>query len=304
MSVLLFAQGNQITSTEAQGNLIHTWTGWDGSLWLFRQDQGVWLDSDGIRGLGMPDITRYTSTSPSMNGSRNRGYIIAERQVFWPLHIAFTDDLDAAFWRTMLPYETGTWTVQKPNGDQRSLDLRFVDDSQWATAGSPWLLKHNLYGINLVAEQPLWRGAPIIQSWDASPPIQFFGGGTIGSPQLGPPFGISASNDYGSATITNPGDVEAWPKWTMTGPFTSATVGIGGATVTVPFTVASGSSLVIDTSPRVQAAVLNGTTDKTAQLGSVSWASVPPGQDVTLSVSTVGGGSVSAELVPLYLRAW
>jgi hypothetical protein len=45
-------------------------------------------------------------------------------------------------------------------------------------------------------------------------------------------------------------------------------------------------------------------TNRTSNLGAVSFASVPPGANVPLSVALTGTGRVRIELTPLYRRAW
>jgi hypothetical protein len=61
--------------------------------------------------------------------------------------------------------------------------------------------------------------------------------------------------------------------------------------------------LEIDTNPSVQAAFLDG-VDVTAQLTKADFATLPPGEDVTLSLSMTGAGWVEAKFTPKYLRAW
>lgn len=304
-------------------NLTHTWTGWDGSVWPLLAESGAWLDKAGIRGMGMPDITHFKRQPVSINGSVWYGYVIPEREVFWPLHIAFSEEQDRAFWRTMLPYQTGTWTVEAPSGQTRSLDLRFTDDGQWAPDTNPFLTKIATYGLTLAAEQPLWRGEPIFEGWGPPENFLFFGGGDPSDPsavtaQAGPPFAISPSSSFNNAQIVNDGDVETWPLWVIDGPSELVTVGVGTDTIEVPVSVADGQRLTIDTSPAVQQALLGDPdpddpsrlvgvpTDCTSSLGSVTWSMIPPGGlvDVSITVTTGAPKSVGIQYTPLYLRAW
>lgn len=309
-------------------NAVHTWTGWDGSSWQFKKANGIWLDAVGIRGMNMPPVTHYKRQPVSLNGSVWQGYIIPEREVFWPLHMAFTPELDAQFWRTMLPYKTGTWTVETPGGQARSLDLRFTDDSSQASDGSPFLLNHALYGITLAAEQPLWRGDPIIRSWSAPTQYLFFGGGSPSNPtdvanQYGPPFVPTQSSSYNDAQILNPSDVETWPKYAITAQdgaqVDSASVGLGADLIEIPFAIPAGQRLVIDSNPTVQRAFLGsydpndedetsltGTpVNVTADLGSVTWSMLPPAETVDVSFTSVGSPKALAMRADtLYMRAW
>jgi len=336
MSVIVFAQVRQPPPAPAGvtvQNITHTWTGWDGSEWIFNRANGVWLAPAGIRGMNMPTITRYTRTSAALNGSVFRGFIVPEREVFWPLRIAAPNQLDfagidSAFWDTMLPHETGVWTVTQPGGESRSLTCRFSDDGQMATTAPAFSIGQEWYGITLIAEDPFWYGKKFSQTWRSPKQYLFFGGGDPDADpaptQAAPPFYISDSNGYGSATARNNGDVETWWKAAVDGPCSSATVGTDSASVAIPFAVPDGKRLVIDSNPQVQTAIMGdpivkangdldetrmtevtGTlTDRTKDLGSVSWASIPPRQDVSLAVSTVDGGSVTVEFAQPHLRAW
>lgn len=318
MSVLVFGMpaSTPQPATPSMPALTYTWTGWDGSVWPLTPESGVWLDN-GIRGLGRPDITAFKRQPMSVNGSVWYGYIVPERSVFWPLHMDFTEDLDRAFWRTMLPYKTGTWTVQTPSGQTRSLDLRCTDDGQWAPDWSPFAVGHAVYGVTLAAEQPLWRGVPAYQEWSAPTQFQFLGGGVAGDPQLGPPFYINQHSSFNNAQIINDGDVETWPVWVVNEGATSATLGIGSDMISVPFAVPSGQRLVIDTNPTKQTALMGdpdpgnpaglvGTvTNQTRNLESVTWSMIPPGETVDLSITMTGAPStVGVQFTPHYLRAW
>jgi len=289
---------------DAQGST-HTWTGWDGSVWdLSGFDSGVSLGA-GVRGMSMPPVQRFTSDSPGVHGSRWRGSRTQEREVFWPLrvyHAARSQewlDYDAAFWRTMHPDHTGVWTVTQPNGQSRSLRLRCVDDGQQAFDTDPALLGWARYGVTLVAEQPYWEGEPVTRAWKVGAPVSFFGSGPGG-----PPFTISPGSTLANAEIDNLGDIDAWPVWTIYGPTDSVTVGVNGRTVTVPFPVAYGGRLTIDTRPSAQTAIDGNGGEWTSQLGSFNFTPVPAGKAVSLSLALSGAGLVEASLTPLFLRAW
>jgi hypothetical protein len=289
-----------------QTAISHTWQAWDGTVWdLSSGRSGVYLKA-GVRGMTMPTMIRYTQKSPAVAGSIYRGTIPDERDVLWPLKVFRNSgsqdwiNHNRAFWRTMHPEKTGTWVVTQPGGEYRTLTCRFVDDGQFAWAGDvevdPELAGFANYGISLVAEQPYWQGAPISINWSPAASRPFFS--TSGSV-----FGISSSNAVFGARISNPGSVDAWPVWTVRGPFTSATVGVGNDTVTLPFTVAAGHWVQIDTDPTVQTAFDDLGVDRTPDLGSVDFAQVPPGDPSDLNVTMAGSGSVDVTITPSYYTA-
>lgn len=284
-----------------------TWTGWDGSVWDLLGSAGLCL-TPGVRGLNMPPVDRFTSTSPALAGSRWRGHRTLEREVFWPL-LLWSDagsvdwlDFDRAFWATMRPDKAGTWTVSDPQGLSRSLRVRYSDDSDHASDMDPSKFGWSVYGLRLVAEQPFWEGDPVTRTWNNDSFVPFFGGVAGGK---GPSFYISSGSTLVSAEVSNPGDVDAYPVYTVTGPVDSASVGYAGNTVSLG-AIPAGQQRIIDTRPdRLTVTDANG-VDKWSELtGDPQFdAPIPPGESVPLSLSMVGTGTVSLTLTPLYYRAW
>lgn len=281
-----------------------TWTGWDGTIWNLAggRPSGVAL-KPGVRGLSMPPLQRYTSGSPATAGSRWRGVRAQEREVFWPLGVYQITgsqewlDYDRHFWRTLDPERPGVWTVTQPNGEARHLTCRFVDDGTHAFDIDPSRMGWTTYGITLVAEDPFWHGQPVNRTWSTTEATSFFGAGA-------PSFFISSSSVLATARIINPGDVDAWPVWTITGPTESVEVGVGDQIIEVPFGLLEGESLTIDASPTAQTAIDSHGVERTSELGRTEFAPIRPGQSEQLSLNMVGEGTVSATLTPRYYRAW
>lgn len=304
-----------------------TWTGWDGSEWDLLSPNSATLLMAGARGLNMPSLTDYTSESPAVDGTRFRGSRTNQREVFWPL-LVYGDagsqawvEYDRAFWNTLRPGMSGVWTVTHPNGETRSLRCRFKDDGGQSYDVDPSLVGWAAYGITLVADQPYWEGPAVTRTWKPSAPTPFLGTG-------GPPFTISPGSSLGKATMNNPGDVDAYPLWVLTGPIDSASVGMSGKVTEYQAGIAAGKTVVIDTSPDQQrvaeivappdalkvgsdewsdylsTAVASG-TDRVLNLGKVAFnAPIPTGKSVSLSLAVAGTGTVTAAIVPYYNRAW
>lgn len=281
------------------------WTGWDGSVWdLTDRDSGVALYLGGVEGLHFPKLTRYTSKSRAIAGNRMRGWRAEERDVFWPV-LVWSDgaagwiDRNTAFFRSMHPDRAGTWTVKALGREARSLDLTLVVDDSYTYDMDPLRVGWAEYPVSLEAARPYWRGEPVkLGPWKAPNPQPFFGAGGYG-----PPFYISGSESFGHAVVNNPGDIEAWGVWTVTGGLTGVELGVGGAVITVPFSVPEGSVLQIDTDPRRPTAKLDG-VNVTPLLGLQDFAPVPDGAEVPLHVQGIGTGSVEFEITPLYFRAF
>jgi hypothetical protein len=291
-----------------------TWTGWDGTQWTVSdRSQGVVILA-GVRGLNMPPTRRFLSRSGALHGTRSRGWTTDEREVFWPVKVFHKGGSTAwlqherAFFNTMHPGKAGTWKVtQSGGGSSRSLDIKFKDDGGKEFETVPAVTGWQYYDLYLVAEQPFWRGTPVTGIWSVSPPKNFQNTDPVDNSRV---FWISSGSTLANANINNPGDVQAWPVYTVVGPSTSATVG----GVTVPFEVPAGKALRIDTAPGplsqtalfgdwVDGAVIN-TTDRTRELGTIDFAPIQPGTGKALTLSMVGSGEIRAELTPLYFRAW
>ncbi|RCK68262.1 hypothetical protein DT076_16570 [Desertihabitans brevis] len=266
----------------------------------------------GVRGFAMPPFRQHKQTAPAVAGARWRGYSTDEREVFWPLEVytsAGTEawlSLDREFWQTMHPGKTGLWSVITPSGQARHLRLRFTDDGNPEFQDPPERVGWHLYGITLHAEQPFWTGEPIRQAWSRGVDLPFV-------PETGaPPFNISATATLETANITNPGDEDAYPVWTLYGPITSAWMGVGDSRIHVPFTLQEGEFLRVDTAPTDGRAMFGQIPyvpgkgiDRTADLGpSTEYAEIPPGERRKLSLDMEGTGTVEVSLTPLYHRAW
>jgi hypothetical protein len=277
------------------------WTGYDDVVWDITNGREGLCMLPGVRGLAMPEIVHHKSRTASVPGARWRGSSTSEREVFWPIQVYHdvSSELwvarDRAFWATLQPHRTGEWAVIQPTGERRTLTLRFRDDGSAAFNVDPVMTGWMNYGITLDAEQPYWAGRQVTKTWKAGSPTQFYGGTKIVT--------IASGMDATSAKITNPGDVPSYPVWTLRGPLSSATLGIAGRSINIGFSVPSGATLIIDTSPSELTAVMDG-VDKIKGLASSDFAPVPVGKNIPISLGVVGTGTVQMDFNPLYYRAW
>ncbi|MFL2002011.1 hypothetical protein [Microbacterium sp. A1-JK] len=294
-----------------------TWIGPDGSVWDLRDwRSGVFVTRDGIEGLHFPKVTRAISRSGAIPGHRVRGWRAEARDVFWRTFVwadASEEWLERyeAFFATLHPLNAGRWIVQPEGRPARSVELTAVLDDSYSYERDPYRAGWAEYPITLEAAQPFWQGERVRRGpWRAPDTQDFF---------PGPPFTISSSSAFGSASIPNAGDVDAWGVWWAVGPLTSIELGIGEAVIRPPFELLDGEMLRIDTDPRHPTALLGPATvdgdgqidtdsfvgsDVTRDLGLQDYAAVPPGGSVDLHVEATGSGSVLFDLVPLHFRAF
>ncbi len=300
------------------------WTGWDGSVWQLTDPEAGRFLRPGIRGLLMPDYKRHSTSSSAVPGSRHRGTSTLDREVFWPLH-EYSDEgsMDfikwtRAFWRTMDPDREGTWHARLPDGDVRTLGLKYVSSDPTLTRDpvrDGWVSTN----ITLLADSPYWRGRTESKSWGQSAPKDYY---VTEADRLESGWDadvihyLSSGMEIGETTFTNPGDVEAYAVWTAVGSptTTEVTFGVGSAVVRVPFSIPAGYAVQIDTDPvegRVlwygqwddEAKALVDPVDRTGDLDpSSKFAAIPAGEKRQLAITMTGTGAIKAEITPLYRR--
>lgn len=100
---------------------------------------------------------------------------------------------------------------------------------------------------------------------------------------------------FGGFTITNTGDVEMWPKWTINGPLTSLTLtnSTTGQAFTITLAMGNSDVLTIDTTPGVKTILLNGTTNEYSALSisSVLWSFATGSNSVAITIAGTGGST-------------
>lgn len=305
MSVVVFGAPPYVPPAPALRWVSHSmvWKGADGSEWgLSDPSSGIVMLRDGVTGLHLPAWDRWTSESPATAGSRFRGTRVTAREITWAVHVWSDVDSadwlarDRAFWKSFSPDTAGTWEVTAPDGQVRSIDCRLTSDGGYEYGHLPTANGWATYPVNLVADSPFWRGETVSRSWLQGDPVEFF------DAEGSPAFHISATQTIDDAEITNPGDVSAWPVWTIEGPVEGApvTVTVGGGTISIP-DMSAGETLVIDTDPTSASAKLDG-----VEVGHLieQWnpRPIPAGGASAITVVKTQMASLRCEITPRYYR--
>jgi hypothetical protein len=278
------------------------WLGRDGSWWDLVRGPAR-LVAEGVRGLNLPTWDLYGATSPTLAGSRHRGSRVRDREVRLTVYLEAPDtasyvSLEREWFASFDPDEPGQLVVTV-EGVDRWLWLRLseVDD---AMTVDPTLAGWAVYGLTLLARQPLWEAEDITRRFTSGTTRPFFS--TSGSV-----LGICPGSTLSTATMTNPGDEPAWPVWTVHGPCDSLTVGVGSVVVDLDITLTDTQTLTIDTRPGRQRIVDGTGTNRAGDATVARFAPIPAGASVPLNLAATGvdtGFSVSATITPLYRRAW
>ena len=274
-----------------------TWTGADGKEWsLFG---GAVTLLSGARGFGMPTPQHWRRDN-LLDGAVHAGLRIPPREVYLPVQIRSEEILtvDRSFFAGLDPRAQGRLRVTQPGTTWRELVLRYEDGAEGEYVTDPLLAGSANYPIRLMAEDPYWLGEPVVERFSlATATPRFF---------TGPPFRLAPSEILGRSSLVNDGDVEAFARWRVDGPFSSFTVGIGDALVKYNLPKKAGQWVEIDTAPSAKTI-----TDETGAnlwpvADQVSMAPLPPGR-VNLTTVVPGASAstaVEVSFTPRYYRAW
>jgi hypothetical protein len=295
------------------GYCVATWYAPDGTVWpLMAPQTGVFTMAEGVSGLGAAAI-EITVDERSRGGGRVRHVQPGSRTIVWPLYVQ--GDTHTEFiqtWRAVTKAFTqttqlgpGQLEIARPDGSARRVDAYYqagIDTSGKQGYG----ITSDFFVLSLLCEDPYWRDAQ---------PQRLHREFSAGVDYLSPYPSVSSSQVLGATTLVNPGDVEAWPQWTMTGPaslLTATRQDTGDAFSLNPSATAighgnltAGQYVTVDTDPpRVR--YMDGTNWSGALNwpGAVLW-SVPPGQtDVTFDLTGAAAGSaVDMTFYPRYETA-
>jgi hypothetical protein len=282
------------------------WTDVNDVVWDL--DGGLVALRPGVMGLGLPGTDQYLRSSAALDGQRLVGSRTRARRVFWPVSIRGTDEAEwlatsRAFFAGLSTDKTGTFEVTANDGQVRTIALRLQSQDEQEFDDAPGLFPFEVVGIDLVADDPFWRGPEVSKTFQtAEDSVPFF--------ETGPThvFNLMSSSTTASATVTNSGEVDSWPLWTVTGPATEFSIGVDGSVISGVIIVPDGQYLLIDTDPTVQVARLHDGASSAvvpfSSFTSIVFARIPQGESVPLEIVLKGSGSVNISFEPGFRRAF
>lgn len=207
----------------------------------------------GVRGRGMPPISLISEAVPSQPGEQYRDARYGVREVDVPIILRATSQVAMQaelrrLARLLDPTQgDGKLRVTAVDGAQRELTCRYAGgferDESKGPAGpafqkAVWIFR---------AFDPFWYDVTTnVESWTTGTPATFF-------PFF--PLRLSGSAVFADTTITNDGDVESWPIWTITGPGTAPilrNLTTDSVIDLTPLSLAAGETVQIDTTPGVK----------------------------------------------------
>ncbi|MBZ6259767.1 phage tail family protein [Streptomyces olivaceus] len=197
-----------------------------GRRWPMTDLSAAWYTlAEGVSGLGAATYVLTADPHPR-GGTKLRHVQAQDRTIVWPMHVRGIDhtvftknwrDLGRAFTRTLRTGADGRLTpgwleVARPDGSGRRIAVYYHSgwDGLGQTAtGITW---DNASRLTLYCEDPYW------EDLQAQTVHRETGAGVD---YLAPYPAVSSSQVLGATTVENPGDVDVWPTWVITGPATS-----------------------------------------------------------------------------------
>jgi hypothetical protein len=198
-----------------------TYTDPTGRAWPLTDTLSGWFTlADGVSGLGAAVYDLTTDAHPR-GGVRLRHAQPQARTVMWPLHVY--GDTHTEFvgrWRALARAFTdtlrkgpGRLEIARPDGTRRHIAVRYSGGFDGQGEQGTGIHSDNAI-LSLLCEDPYWVDAV---------PLTARREHALGEDFLQPFPSVSSSQVLGETTLDNPGDVDAWPTWTITGPATVVT---------------------------------------------------------------------------------
>lgn len=204
----------------------------------------------GLAGRMSPSMAFVLQRIPLQPGQRYRDVRHGVAEIKVPVELYGATDIalraSVRSWvRRLDPVRgDGSLLCTAPAGDQRELICRYAEGLDQAVEDEGDV-GHRLRAIlRFVCEQPYWQDASdTVQSWTLLSSLATF------FPFF--PLRLSGSEVFADATVTNDGNVEAWPVWTIGGPGSSPILRnlTTGDMLSLPVTLLAGESVAIDTRP-------------------------------------------------------
>jgi hypothetical protein len=278
----------------------NSWITPDGSTTLSLDATSIngLLALDGRAGIYFPPVVIQDQRIPLQPGSIVRYIDYPPRPVLLPLGIkvadeaAFTNQMrNLAQWFETPAGSPGTYRRMAADGSTRDLycyyqdGLMGTDDQDTGLRGAGWMRTV----LSLYANDPFW--------YDPTYTLLTFVPSS-GAPTFLPaliPILLGFSGILSGFSISNTGDYEAWPIWTIHGPGTNPTLTNNTTGKVTTFTKVLGSSdvLVVDTRPLMKSVTLNGAVDWSFYNPTSSLWPLAKGQNnIAVAVSSTGANSL------------
>ncbi len=275
--------------SEDVGTMVATWTTPDGDVFQLSNTRAGWFTTFGPGGWGANPISLVTD--PLASGGEQVRFIRTEaRRITWPLHVWGETYLQfqqryrrimRAFTMTTQRRVPGILTVYLPDGSARWI-AAYYETGFGGESGENWLRANPV--LTLYCPDGYWS--------DVDPITVTRVGGVVAEDAsfFNPFLNLSGASSHaiGETVINNPGEIDAWPVWTVTGPMTkltavNATLGVQFG-LTTPLT--EGQEVRITTlRPTVRGPGDSNLTGSLDWPSAVLWPLIPGDNQITFSMA-------------------
>lgn len=287
---------------EDVGTITATWIDPTGVEWPLSDtsaDSG-WFTLPGP--AGWHATTYEIVTDPLPRGGEAVRFIRSQPgSITWPLyvwgdtHLQYVErhrQIRRAFLMTVHRGLPGMLRIERPDGSARTIEA-FYSAGLEGAEGQGWLTSTE--AITLWTPDGYWRDTD---------PVAITSSYTTGVDFLNPFPSVSPPLSLGLTTITNNGDVDAWPTWTLTGPMTAITAinYTSGYEFTLTSTLLAGEQIVITTNrPTVRGPAGQNLVASLDWPTAYLWGLLPGDNSIGFNVSGAGiGSSVTLTYYPRY----
>ena len=241
----------------------------DANEYLLHDDSSKMVTS--LAGVGAPDIELYSQKTPFQHGAQFLGYNWQPRKVIVGIYRyptnrnALYEDHETLLSAIRPDRGEGTLKWVLNDGTVRQLDVYFSGGLKYDTKDQV-AFKHQVDVLELTAFSPFWynpttnsTGYVMLTTSDSFFPFLF-------------PFSLSASGISVSSSITNNGQVDAYPTLTITGPGDNPEIFnvTTGKRLSLTYTIPAGQTIVVDSNIGEKTVIYDNGVSETNVIGYLS----------------------------------
>jgi hypothetical protein len=285
------------------GEYAPTWIDPLGGVWDLNPPGTDLFSVNAVSGYGITPVNLITKPDPR-GGVTVLGVRAQQRMLTWPVRIRGRTHMEfLARWRAVgaafaltRTQGPGLFRLTRPDGSAREV-LAYYQAGWDGEPGQGWL--EDTPVLSLLCPDPFWRDAtPTTLAFEYGESVDY----------LDPFPNISSGTVLGDdLQVTNPGRVEAWPEWKITGPADSlvATNSTLGKQFELVYGLEAGETITITTRPGAvigpAGQMLGGALTRP---GSTLWRLAPGVNNVTFTLSGSGPGTaITLTFYPRYETA-
>jgi hypothetical protein len=229
---------------------VPSWIAPDGTVHDLNPPGSNMFTLDAVSGLGIAPVDIVTDPDPK-GGTQVRYVQPRSRNITWPIRLRGATHMEFLILWRIYAYAfaqtrrlgAGILRLTRPDGSAREIECLYAAGFD-LEPGQGWL--EDTAVLSLFCPDPFWRDVvPItITREDEGTALEDF---------LDPYPSLSTGSALEAPTVFNPGNVEAWPVWTLTGPLDEfvATNLTTGKTFSLVYTLLADETITIVTRPDV-----------------------------------------------------